>query len=319
MEIARKVLQFDPRRVCLFSNDENGLFEAQTILGEDRRVEYRLGDVRDGTAVESALEGSDVVFHAAALKHVTYCELNPYEAVYTNVLGTQIAIDRAIKARVSKFVYVSTDKAVNPVGTMGATKLLGERLTVAASRRNTETKLLCVRFGNVLGSRGSVLRIFETQVRLGKPMTITDPEMTRFFILTSEAAGLVLDAAELSNPGETFVLKMPAVKIGVLAEASRDFLAERFSKDPATIEMRVTGPKPGEKMHEELLTVAETLRTREQGKFYVIARDPPPSGLLDRRPPVLVSSSAPLLAKVDVIRILELLERENRMTEESVL
>jgi FlaA1/EpsC-like NDP-sugar epimerase len=318
MEIARTVLQFDPRRVCLFSNDENGLFEAQTILGEDRRVEYRLGDIRDGTAVENALEGSDVVFHAAALKHVTYCELNPYEAMYTNVLGTQIAIDRAIKARVSKFVYVSTDKAVNPVGTMGATKLLGERLTVAASRRNTETKLLCVRFGNVLGSRGSVLRIFETQVRLGKPMTITDPEMTRFFILTSEAAGLVLDAAELSNPGETFVLKMPAVKIGVLAEASRDFLARKFSKDPATIEMRVTGPKPGEKMHEELLTVAETLRTREQGKFYVIARDPLPIGLLDGRPPVLVSSSAPLLAKVDVIRILELLERENRMTEESV-
>jgi len=180
--LAEVALQYEPRRICLLSNDENGLFEARIVFGRDSRVDYRLGDVRDRRSVESVIAGFDTVFHAAALKHVDFCERNPYEATYTNVVGTQIVIDCSIRSGVSRFVYISTDKAVNPISTMGATKLLGEKLMFAASRRSETTTFSCVRFGNVLGSRGSVLRIFERQVREGGPMTVTDPEMTRFII-----------------------------------------------------------------------------------------------------------------------------------------
>ena len=307
LELASALLKHEPKRVCLFSNDENGLFEARSIFGNDSRIEYKLGDVRETASVERAIAGCDVVFHAAALKHVEFCEANPYEAIQTNILGTETLIDSAIKSPISRFVYVSTDKAVNPVSCLGATKLLGEKLTVSASRKSTSTVFSCVRFGNVLGTRGSVLQIFERQVLQGTPLTVTDPEMTRFLMLPSQAAGLVLGAALIAKPGETLVLKMKAVRIRDLAEAWRDFSARLFHRDLAKIPIEVIGANPGEKLHEELMTAAEASRSYSREGFYVVPPEIGPHRLPPHQAKPLSSSSAPLLSRQEISAILSIL------------
>jgi len=307
LELASALLKHKPRRVCLFSNDENSLFEARSMLGNDPRIEYQLGDVRETASVERAIAGCDLVFHAAALKHVEFCDANPREAIQTNILGTETLIDSAIKNRISRFVYVSTDKAVNPISCLGATKLLGEKLTVSASRRSVGTVFSCVRFGNVLGSRGSVLRIFERQVLQGIPLTVTDPEMTRFLMLPSQAAGLVLRAAQIGKPGETLVLKMNAVRIGDLAEVCKDFFPRLFRKDPARISIEVIGANPGEKLHEELMTVAEASRSYSREDFYIVTPDVGPHKLPPRRAKPLSSDSVPLLSKQEILAMLSIL------------
>jgi FlaA1/EpsC-like NDP-sugar epimerase len=309
LELARIALQYDPKQICLFSNDENGLFEARSIFGKDREVHYTLGDIRDRASVEGAVADSDIVFHAAALKHVDFCESNPYEAIYTNIIGAQTVIDCAIRNRVSRFVYVGTDKAVNPISTMGATKLLGEKLTASASRSSKKTIFSCVRFGNVLGSRGSVLRIFERQVRDEESMTVTNPEMTRFIMLPSEAAKLVLRAAEVARSGEILVLKMPAVRIGDLAEVSREFFARLFRKQPDRIRIKFVGSNPGEKLHEELITPAEGFRVHVKSDFYIIRPESARDRLPARRPlPTGIASNlVPRLPKSEIASILSTL------------
>lgn len=268
--LAESLLTRKPGRIILFTNDENGLFEARVRLAGEDAVEYKLGDVRDREALREVARGCDYVFHAAALKHVDFCESNPIEAVSTNILGTQNVIDAAVTNGVRRMVFISTDKAVNPISTMGATKLLGERLVSTASRTSGPVVFSTVRFGNVFGSRGSVVSVFERQVREGSAITVTNPEMTRFAISPLDAARLVLRAAEEASSGEIFVLKMESLKISDLAEASRQFFGKLYGKAPGTIPVKTIGSKPGEKLHEELMTDSEAVRAVEIGDFYVI-------------------------------------------------
>jgi len=306
LELAKALLTYKPRKICLFSNDENGLFEARAMFSEHPEVTYKLGDVRDPQSIERVIKDCDIVFHAAALKHVTFCEDNPYEAISTNILGTQNMISSAIKYNIQRFVFISTDKAVNPVGTMGATKLLGEKLVISASKIVDKTIFSIVRFGNVLASRGSVILIFERQVKEGKPITVTDPEMTRFVMLPSEAAQLVLHAAELAKPGEIFVLKMKAVKIGDLAEACREFFAKLYHKDPESIKIIKIGQNPGEKIHEELMTFFEASNAIETDQFYIVNPHPERMQYSVKLPlhKEYASNTTSLLSKKEIVSLL---------------
>jgi len=308
LELTKTLLNYKPREIRLFSNDENGLFEARNLLRWHPEMVYRLGDVRDAHSIEAVMKDCDFVFHAAALKHVDFCEGNPYEAISTNILGTQNVIEYAIKYGVRKFVFISTDKSVNPLSTMGATKLLGERLTISASKLTNRPVFSVVRFGNVLGSRGSVALIFERQVRDGDSMTVTDPDMTRFIMLPSEAAMLVLRAAELAEPGEVLVLKMKAVRIGDLAEASREFFARAYHKDAKAIRIVRTGSRQGEKLHEELMTNAEAQNAVETEEFYIVnphaerLRTSPKLSFAGVK--IYTSDSAPLLTREEIASLL---------------
>ena len=273
-ELLKSLLPHGAKQIRIFTNDENGLFEMAQPYGKLPNVDFRLGDVRDLRSLDTAVQGCDFVFHAAALKHVDFCETNPYEAITTNIIGTQNVIDYSIKHKVKRFVLISTDKAVNPVSTMGATKLLAEKLVTRASRQTDDTILSAVRFGNVIGSRGSVVLLFEKQIRAGQALTITDPAMTRFIMATSQAADLVLRSSEIARPGEIFVLKMRTVRIGDLAEASRLFFSRMLGKEPASIKVKVVGTRPGEKMHEELLNSSEAPGALDLGDFYVVNPHP---------------------------------------------
>jgi UDP-N-acetylglucosamine 4,6-dehydratase/5-epimerase len=272
-ELLRTLLTHRPKKVVVFSNDENGLFETRSKIGVRPDVDYRLGDVRDMRGLDSAMSGCDYVFHAAALKHVTFCEVNPYEAISTNTLGTQNVIDSAIRNRVKKFVFISTDKSVNPINTLGATKLLAEKLVISASQQGKSPVFSIVRFGNVVGSRGSVVLIFERQVREGGPITITDPEMTRYIMAPSQASALILKAGEAARPGEIFVLKMRAIRMRDLADACRTFFSERFGRDPRKVRIKRIGRQPGEKDHEELMNETEVVNAVESGDFFIIKPD----------------------------------------------
>jgi UDP-N-acetylglucosamine 4,6-dehydratase/5-epimerase len=272
-ELLTTLLRQRPKMVVVFSNDENGLFEKRSEVGRRDDVEFMLGDIREPHSLENAMKDCDYVFHAAALKHVTFCETNPYEAITTNIMGTQNVINSAIAHAVKKFVFISTDKAVNPASTLGATKLLAERLVVSASRHVKTPIFSIVRFGNVIGSRGSVVLIFERQVRAGGPITVTNPGMTRFIMATSQAAGLILRAAEEAGPGDIFVLKMKTVTVGRLAEACRTFFSRRLDIDPQSIAIEEVGMQPGEKEHEELMNETEMASALASRDFYVIKPD----------------------------------------------
>jgi len=270
VELVRALLDFKPKEIRVFSNDENGLFETRNLFDVTPEISYVLGDVRDKEAVNKAVDGCDVVFHAAALKHVNLCEENPYEAISTNIDGTQNLVHSTREHVVKRFVYVSTDKAVNPISVMGATKLLAERLVLNAHKANGSTRYSCVRFGNVIGSRGSVLRIFEQQIRNGAELTVTNPNMTRFVMLPSDASKMVVRAGALALSGETYVLEMRAVRIGELAGACIEFFAERYNRDPREIKLKKTGIRIGEKMHEELMSLPESARAIRRDGFFVI-------------------------------------------------
>ena len=307
LELAKTLLNHKPKKIFLFDNDENGLFEARSLLRKHPEVLYKLGDVTDTRSIESVIKDCDYVFHAAARKHVDFCEGNPYEAISTNVLGTQTTAECAIKYGIKKFVFISTDKSVNPMSVLGTTKLLGERLIVSASKSTSRTIFSVVRFGNVLGSRGSAVLIFDRQVREGCPLTVTNPEMTRFIMLPSDAGKLVLRAAELAKSGEIFVLKMNAVKVDTLIKASLDFFAKLYNKDPETIKIIKIGANLGEKMHEELMTTNEAANVVETEGYYVI--NPHPERLKHAKKPSLASviytsESANLVSKKEIISLL---------------
>jgi FlaA1/EpsC-like NDP-sugar epimerase len=219
-------------------------------------VEFVLGDVRNTERVGAMVAGVDVVFHAAAVKHVGLSEGNPFEAVQTNVQGTQNLVRAAIAEGVESFTAISTDKASNPNSVMGATKLLMERLVVAANADDTQTdtRFNCVRFGNVLGSTGSVVPVFLDQIEAGGPITVTNPDMTRFIMSVDRAVNLVLDAHDRMTLGEVVVLKMPAFRVGDLAEALRTEYASEFGYAPSDIDIEVVGKRPGERVHEKLVS-----------------------------------------------------------------
>ncbi len=262
-EIVRQLIKLEPKAIRVMDTDETGLFDLEQAIGStERRVSFLIGDVRDKNRVIRAMENVDVVFHAAALKHVHLCEYNPFEAVKTNVLGTQNVIDACLNNNVKKMIFISTDKAVNPNNVMGASKLLCERLTIAANgyKGPRDAIFSCVRFGNVLASRGSVVPLFKEQIRHGGPVTVTDPEMTRFIMSIPNAVSLILRSTSLAKGGEIFILKMESAKVGDLAKAIIKEFAPKFNKKPDDIKIKIIGKRLGEKMDEELVTEMERTR-----------------------------------------------------------
>jgi len=265
-ELVRRLLRYDPAVVRVFGNDENAQFELEQELKDHAScLRFLVGDVRDKERLKRATENIEIVFHAAALKHVPLCEYNPFEAIKTNVIGTQNLLEVAIDENVEKVITISTDKAVNPANVMGATKLLAERLTIAANyyRGVKKTVFSCVRFGNVLASRGSVVQLFEKQIQNGGPVTLTDPQMVRFVMSMDKAVDLVLKAALMARGEEIFIFKMPALQIKQLAEVMIEKLAPKYDYKPKDIETRLIGKRKGEKLYEELMTEEEAMNAYE--------------------------------------------------------
>ena len=237
---------YQPAEVVGTDNNESELFFADQMYLHDSRVTFYLGDVRDRSKIGRMLKGIDIVFHAAAFKHVVLCERSPFEAVQTNIHGVQNIIRSAIENGIEKVIFTSSDKAVNPTNVMGSSKLMGERLMTAASGNDSgKTIFVSTRFGNVLGSRGSVIPIFHKQIERGGPVTLTDSGMTRFVMTIKEAARLVIDSGSLAHGGEVFITKMPVVRIKDLAQVMIDEMAPGFGHDPASVEIREIGAKPG--------------------------------------------------------------------------
>ena len=308
-EIVRKLLQCEPRVVRVLSNDENGLFNLEHELRGGPRVRLLIGDVKDKQRLQRAIEGIDFVFHAAALKHVPLCEYNPFEAVQTNVLGTQNVIESAIEEEVDKFITLSTDKAVNPINVMGATKLLAERLTVSANYHKgaKKTAFSCVRFGNVLDSRGSVVPLFREQIQNGGPVTITDPDMTRFVMSIPRAIDLVLEAAKMAEGGEIFIFKMPVFRISDLAEVAIEELAPHYGYTPQSIEVKIIGKRLGEKSYEELLTEDEAMYAYETEDMFIISQREENRGTREAAKARYTSRDGTLLTREELRKML----REN--------
>lgn len=269
--IVKELLKYNPRQIRIYSRDESKQFELEHELNNNQRVNFLVGDVRDKERLNMAMENIDIVFHVAAMKHVPACERNPFEAVKTNVQGTQNVIDCAFKNNVSKVIGISTDKATDPTSVMGCTKLLAEKLMLASFfyKGNKKTKFCFVRFGNVLGSRGSVIPLFIEQLKNNRPLTITDSEMTRFLMSIPQAVGLVFKAATMMKDREIFVLKMPVVKIGDLAQATIETYQEVNNLDIKS-NLKIIGKKNGEKMHERLLTIEESDNALETKEVFII-------------------------------------------------
>ena len=270
--IAKSILKYNPKVVRLLDIDETGLFDLEQEL-QSEKIRLFVGDVRDKERLKRAMSRVDIVFHAAALKHVPLCEYNPFEAVKTNVVGSQNMIDVAIEEEVEKFIDISTDKAVSPVNVMGATKLLAERLTVSANYyKGVKGKpaFSCVRFGNVFDTRGSVIPLFRKQIHNGGPLTITNPDMTRFIMSISRAVELVFKAAELAEGGEIFIFKMSVLRIGDLAEIMVEELGPKYGHDSSKIKVATIGRRAGEKLHEELMTEDEAETAYEDEEMFVV-------------------------------------------------
>ncbi|MDZ7760104.1 MAG: polysaccharide biosynthesis protein [Desulfovermiculus sp.] len=256
--------------VGLDNNESEIFFCEQRFL--DHPAHFFLGDVRDRWKLSRQMSDVDIVFHSAAFKHVILCERSPFEAVQTNILGIQNIVDAARENRVGRVIFTSSDKAVNPTNVMGTSKLMGERLMTAANsnQRNGNTSFASTRFGNVLGSRGSVIPIFREQIRKGGPVTVTDPDMTRFIMSIREAVQLVIDSALLAKGGEVFVTKMPVMRVQDLAEVMIQELAPAYGYDPKKVDIEVIGTKPGEKLYEELMSQEETRRTVELPRYFAV-------------------------------------------------
>jgi len=269
-EIVRHLLLFNPAEIRVLDNNESGLFKLRSELEKYTNVRYLMGDVRNKERVERAIRGANIVFHAAALKHVHLCEYDPFEAIQTNVIGTQNLTEAAREAGVEKFMLISTDKAANPINTMGATKLLSEKITINANIGTYTTRFAAVRFGNVLNSSGSVIPTFVEQISKGGPVTITSPKMTRFFMSIPDAVQLVLQATTAMSGKEIFILKMPTLRVEDLAYALIEELAPRFGHDHKKIAISYIGVRPGEKMHEDLITEAESTLLEEREYMLIV-------------------------------------------------
>jgi FlaA1/EpsC-like NDP-sugar epimerase len=274
-ELVRQLLTGDrqPAEVIALDNNESELFFLEQRFLHDRRAGFFLADVRDRDKLCRKMQGMDIVFHAAAFKHVILCERSPFEAVQTNIAGVQNIIYAACESKAEKVIFTSSDKAVNPTSVMGTSKLMGERLMTAASsnlQQQEGTVFASTRFGNVLGSRGSVIPIFRAQIQKGGPVTLTHPEMTRFIMSIEEAVRLVIDSAGLAKGGEVFITKMPVIRISDLAEVMIAELAPRYGHDPGKIDIEVIGMKPGEKMYEELMSYEETRRSIELPRYFAV-------------------------------------------------
>lgn len=261
----------DAEVLCLDNNESQLFYQEQEYLADDR-VQVYLGDIRDLDRMRSVMRGVDTVYHAAALKHVVMCERSPMDAVQSNILGINNIVQAASEAGVKKVIFTSSDKAVNPTNVMGTTKLMGERLITAANTSNTpeSTVFASTRFGNVLGSSGSVVPIFRKQIEQGGPVTLTDPLMTRFVMSVEQAVELVVASSKLARGGEVFITKMPVIKISDLAEVMIDVLAPSYGFDRESIKVTVIGNKPGEKLYEELMSQEEVRRVVELKDYFSV-------------------------------------------------
>jgi len=269
--LVRHLLKELPNVIRIFSRDEYKQFEMQQTLSEFNNIRYLIGDVRDASRLIRAMEDIDYVFHLAAMKHVPFCEYNPFEAVQTNVIGTQNVIQASIQAGVKKVLFMSSDKAISPTNTYGATKLMGERLISAAEYQKgpKSTIFSAVRFGNVMGSRGSIIPLFKKQILEERRVTVTDPDITRYMMTPNQAIALMLEANERAKGGEVFVLKMPIIRLGDLVTVMVRAAQEKYGyKGPVTIE--TIGLRPGEKRYEELMTADERAIATETSTMYII-------------------------------------------------
>jgi FlaA1/EpsC-like NDP-sugar epimerase len=270
--INQKVVELSPKQVIGLDNNESALFFLYEEQKKNPFVKLYTADLRDEREVESRIASCEIVLHAAAVKHVFLCEESPFAAIHTNILGTQNIIDAAMNAGVERLLLTSSDKAVNPTNVMGTSKLMAERLVTAANARarGNDQIFVSTRFGNVLGSRGSVIPLFLHQIRMGGPVTLTSSQMTRFIMTMEEAVNLVMDSLFLARGGEVFVTKMPVIRIRDLAEVMIEELAAEYGYRPSDIRIDVIGPRPGEKMYEELISEEEIQRSIELPKYFVI-------------------------------------------------
>ncbi|PWR70709.1 SDR family NAD(P)-dependent oxidoreductase [Methanospirillum lacunae] len=318
--LVREIIQLDPEFIRVFDNNETALFDLEQDLNS-QKLRPLIGDIRDKARLVMAMEHVDIVFHAAALKHVPICEFNPFDAIKTNVLGTQNVLEAGLIQGVGKIITVSTDKAVNPSNVMGATKLLAERLTISANsyRGHKKTAFSCVRFGNVLNSRGSVIPTFLKQIRKGGPISITHPDMRRFIMDIPSAAKLILIAGILAEGKEIFILKMPVIRIQDLGEVMKEMFASHYGYTPNDIETQIIGLRGGEKIDEVLMTTDETIAAYESDSMYLILpKERPygnktikpniPAGFRELSEGIYSSRDLPLLSKEEIRHLLAELE-----------
>lgn len=274
-ELVRQLLsnaQYEPAHVVGIDNNESKLFFLDQRYLDDPRAHFFMMDIRDRSELEQKMNGIDIVFHCAALKHVILCERSPEQAMQTNVMGVQNVIAAAQANNVEKVIFTSSDKAVNPTNVMGTSKLMGERLMTAANsnKRGNGPIFASTRFGNVLGSSGSVTPIFHNQIAKGGPVTLTDRQMTRFVMSIQSAVRLIIESATLARGGEVFIAKMPVMRISDLAKAMIDELAPRYGFKPDDIQIAEIGTKPGEKLYEELMSQEETRRAIELTSYFSV-------------------------------------------------
>ena len=264
--VLRRFMDSDLREIRIFSRDEKKQDDMRKKYNS-HKLKFYIGDVRDPQSVMNAVRGVDHIYHAAALKQVPSCEFYPMEAVKTNVLGTENVLEAAIQNGVKRVVVLSTDKAVYPINAMGISKAMMEKVAVAKSRSSAQTVINVTRYGNVMASRGSVIPLFIEQIRAGKPITLTDPNMTRFMMTLDDAVDLVLYAFEHGQSGEIFVQKAPAATIKVLAKALTALMGKPEHK------VRVIGTRHGEKLYEALLSREEIVAAEDLGGYYRVPPD----------------------------------------------
>ncbi|NLR78609.1 polysaccharide biosynthesis protein [Chitinophaga eiseniae] len=262
--VLKRFLNSDIREIRIFSRDEKKQDDMRLQLKSDK-VKFYIGDVRDPQSLDFAMRGVDYIFHAAALKQVPSCEFYPFEAVKTNAIGTENVLNSAIKYGVKKVICLSTDKAVYPINAMGISKAMMEKIAVAKSRVDSETTIVCTRYGNVMASRGSVIPLFVQQIKQGLPITITDPNMTRFMMSLEDAVELVLFAFEHGSTGDIFVQKAPGSTIENLAHALFDLFKPT--------DLKIIGTRHGEKLYETLVTREELTKATDLGDYYKISPD----------------------------------------------
>ena len=264
--VLQRFLSTEIKEIRIFSRDELKQDNMRRYYNSDK-LKFYIGDVRDNNSINDAMMGVDYVFHAAALKQVPSCEFYPMQAVKTNIIGTENLLNGAINAGVKKIIVLSTDKAVYPINAMGISKAMMERVTVSKGKNIKGTMIACTRYGNVMASRGSVIPLFINQIRNGKPITITDPNMTRFMMSLDQAIDLVLFAFKNGESGDIFVQKAPAATIKVLADTIRNI----FGKPNHRI--KTIGTRHGEKLYETLLTKEEMVKAIDMGEYFRIPAD----------------------------------------------
>lgn len=270
--ILQRILPDNPKVVRILSRDEHKQFELHERMKSFPNIRYLIGDIRDLSRVERAMEGIDYVFHAAAMKHVPSCEYNPFEAIQTNIIGTQNVIQASLNSGVERTIFTSTDKAISPTNTYGASKLMAERLIASAEYHSggQSTRFAAVRFGNVMGSRGSVIPLFIEQIKRERCITVTDLNMTRFMMTLNQATSLTIKALQQAKGGEVFVLKMPVLRLRDLANGVIERVSQETGIRADSVDIRTIGLRPGEKMYEELMSEEESVYALELDDMFIV-------------------------------------------------